>query len=285
MIMKNLVYFLIFAGLAMACSDDETPPPQPCAITALSAGTQTACDPGTNTYTQEVIVTHENAPASGTLDVNGQSFAISGSPQTVTLAGLTADGLTVDVTASFSADAACTSTEIGLFTAPADCTPNNFFVRVNSGGPSITYDFVVWEGDRDNNATGTFSSADPDLAIDGTENDELYRTEAFDLDRVGFTYELPVPNEGPWEIDLHFAEIFHGVENGNGTGSRVFDVDIENGQASLPGYDIIEKAGGAATAVVENFTDITVTDGNLTIIFTSVVDAAKISGIEISGIN
>ncbi|MCC5945320.1 MAG: T9SS type A sorting domain-containing protein, partial [Bernardetiaceae bacterium] len=42
-------------------------------------------------------------------------------PQTVTLTGLTADGAGVNVTASFSDDAACTFTQNNLFTSPADC--------------------------------------------------------------------------------------------------------------------------------------------------------------------
>ncbi|MDA8979954.1 T9SS type A sorting domain-containing protein [Chitinophagales bacterium] len=94
-----------------------------CAISDVSAGTQTVCNPANNTYTQQVIVTYANPPASGTLDVNGQSFAITSSPQTVTLTGLNADGQAVNVSAVFSADAACTYTENAVFTAPANCTP------------------------------------------------------------------------------------------------------------------------------------------------------------------
>ncbi|MCP4443548.1 MAG: hypothetical protein GY810_31990 [Aureispira sp.] len=100
-----------------------------CSISNLAAGSQTACVPATNTYTQEVTITYTNAPGSGTLDVNGQSFAIGTSPQTVTLTGLVADGNPVSVTASFSANPACTLTAASLFTAPAACgtacTPDN----------------------------------------------------------------------------------------------------------------------------------------------------------------
>lgn len=92
-----------------------------CSITDLSAGTQGACDAGTNTYTQEITVTYSNPPGAGNLTVNGQNFAITASPQTVTLTGLTANGANVNVTASFSADGACTRTENALFAAPAAC--------------------------------------------------------------------------------------------------------------------------------------------------------------------
>ena len=93
-----------------------------CNISGVAAGTQTACVPATNTYTQEVTITYTGEPATGTLDVNGQSFAITSSPQTVTLVGLTADGNPVNVTASFSDNASCNNTVNSLFTAPASCS-------------------------------------------------------------------------------------------------------------------------------------------------------------------
>ena len=114
--------------------------PQPCAITALTAGTQTACDPANNTYTQQVTVTYENDPGAGTLDINGQSFAITSSPQTVTLVGLVADGAAVDATASFSADGGCTLTETSLFTAPSDCTPNPCAITALTAGTQTACD-------------------------------------------------------------------------------------------------------------------------------------------------
>jgi len=92
-----------------------------CSISELMAGTQTTCDPNTNTYTQEIAITYENAPTSGSLVVNGQSFAIASSPQTITLTNLNSNGSTVNVTANFSADTDCAFTQNNLFTAPASC--------------------------------------------------------------------------------------------------------------------------------------------------------------------
>lgn len=101
----------------------------PCSITAITAGTQTACVASNNSYTQEITVTYTTPPASGNLVVNGQSFPITSSPQTITLVGLTSDGNTVNVTANFSANISCTLTENNLFTAPtacnAGCNPDN----------------------------------------------------------------------------------------------------------------------------------------------------------------
>ncbi len=101
-------------------------PCSPCAISNLSAGTQSSCNPGSNTYSQEIIVTYGSAPGTGTLDVNGESFAITGSPQTVLLPNLTSDGLTVDVSASFSSEPACNLTVNSLFVAPASCSASCF---------------------------------------------------------------------------------------------------------------------------------------------------------------
>lgn len=92
-----------------------------CAILGIGLGAQSACDPQTNSYTQALTITYGNAPGTGNLVVNGQSFPITGSPQSVTLTNLISDGSPVDVTAFFSADSACSRTETSFFTAPAVC--------------------------------------------------------------------------------------------------------------------------------------------------------------------
>jgi hypothetical protein len=93
-----------------------------CNISALAA-IPSVCS--NNTYSVSITVTYSNPPASGTLDVMGQSFPITSSPQIVIINGLTADGLPVNVTASFSADPLCTLTSNALYTAPASCTSCN----------------------------------------------------------------------------------------------------------------------------------------------------------------
>ena len=45
--------------------EDYVPPE--CAMTDISTSTQLACDPLTSTYTQQLVVTYENAPAGGWL--------------------------------------------------------------------------------------------------------------------------------------------------------------------------------------------------------------------------
>ena len=96
--------------------------PSACEITAIS-GTPGACNPADNTYTADVTVTYTDAPAGGMLDVNGQQFAITSSPQVVTLTGLDSDGADVDVTATFTDDVTCTFTATAVYTAPTLCQP------------------------------------------------------------------------------------------------------------------------------------------------------------------
>ncbi|MGB1031809.1 MAG: GC-type dockerin domain-anchored protein [Flavobacteriales bacterium] len=92
----------------------------PCFITQIAAGIQSACNSLTGEYTQAIAITYQDAPATGTLDVNGVSYPITGSPQVITLT-LPADGLPVTISAEFSDDAGCSLTESNLFTAPSDC--------------------------------------------------------------------------------------------------------------------------------------------------------------------
>ena len=54
------------------------------AVLAPPDPAQTPCDPATNTYTQVVVVTYENAPVTGNLVVNGPA-AWENQPENFTL--------------------------------------------------------------------------------------------------------------------------------------------------------------------------------------------------------
>ncbi|MDB9782482.1 PQQ-dependent sugar dehydrogenase [Winogradskyella sp.] len=99
------------------------PPPTDCIIGSVSAGNQSLCNEGNNSYSQDVIINYINAPQTGNLNVNGQIFPITTSPQTVTLIGLASDGIGVNVTAFFTDDSECSITSPALFTAPELCNP------------------------------------------------------------------------------------------------------------------------------------------------------------------
>ncbi len=93
-----------------------------CVIGAVAFAGFGACSPLDDTYEASIEVTYASPPFGDSLDVNGQRFALTGSPQIVTLTGLAANGLPVDVTARFPTDSACSATVAGLFTAPDSCT-------------------------------------------------------------------------------------------------------------------------------------------------------------------
>ncbi|WP_373519925.1 malectin domain-containing carbohydrate-binding protein [Pricia sp.] len=150
--------------------------------------------------------------------------------------------------------------------------------RINAGGPAYTFGGTNWAADQYSNGGIAFTNNTP---IANTDNDQLYQTERY-RDNGPLIYEIPVAN-GMHDVNLHFAEIYWGLPGdgaNGGAGSRLFNIDIE-GQARKENYDIFTEAGGAATAIVESFTDISVTDQSLTITLERITDFPKISGIEI----
>ena len=92
-----------------------------CPITSVTPSTQTVCNDGNDTYSQDLIIEYNTTPSTGSLVVNGQTFTIGSSPQTITLTGLAADGLDVDITANFTAES-CSYEADRAFEAPSKCS-------------------------------------------------------------------------------------------------------------------------------------------------------------------
>ena len=111
---------IVALGRLFSPGELNVTPPSSCNI-SIDNAVPSACDPGTNTYSVDVTVSWSSAPATGTIDINGTSFAFSTSPQTFTLSGLSPSGAAEDVTAVFSADGTCTTTSVGAYTSPAPC--------------------------------------------------------------------------------------------------------------------------------------------------------------------
>ena len=121
--------------------------------------------------------------------------------------------------------------------------------------------------------------------IDGTDDPELYLTQRRGDARGKpgeFSYSIPVPEPGVYQVRLHFAEIYWGAEGGapGGRGKRVFSVDAE-GQAALVDYDIYDDVG-PMTAVIKQF-EIEVTDGYLDLDFYGKRDQPMVAAIEVLG--
>ena len=152
------------------------------------------------------------------------------------------------------------------------CTKPLFDFGINCGGNDHTAangDF--YHGDTLFLNGTTFSRLNAVIA--NTSDPILFQTERYDAD---LAYAIPVPVNGDYVVQLLFAEIFNKNFN---TGARVFDVDLEDSTV-LAAYDIFDDAGGN-TAVIKSFT-VNVQDGVLDLVFNSLVDNAKLSGIRVT---
>ena len=140
-------------------------------------------------------------------------------------------------------------------------------IRVNAGGPAYTDSLVrTWSTDPGTAGVNTYTTSN---SIAATTDPALYQTERFG---GAFQYQYTVPN-GVYTVNLKFAEIWWTLP-----GQRVFNVAI-NSASVLSNFDIVAQAG-PFTALDKSFT-VNVTTGQITIQFTSVVEFAKVSGIEI----
>lgn len=119
---------------------------QGCSISSVLPGAQLACNPTTDTYSQQLILIYDNPP-SGLLNVNGSLFTVTGSPQTISLNNLPSNGAPVDVTVYFTGDPDCTSTYPALFTAPPSC----------AGGTCSLTSYTPTNQTSCNPATGTYN--------------------------------------------------------------------------------------------------------------------------------
>ncbi|MBM1106465.1 hypothetical protein JQC67_09975 [Aurantibacter crassamenti] len=204
--------------------------------------------------------------------------------QTVTISG-TLDGVditsTTDIT--FNPDDSNPAQEAPQSTVPLGPS----MVRINCGGPELTYDGITFIADNYfSEGTITYSN-DLLTEINNTEMDELFLTERVPANgpsqKGPMVYRIPV-NNGTYTIKLYFAEIYWGVENPlgkqGGNGSRIFNATIEDTKI-FTGYDLHKDIGAAEPDT--RMYDVEVTDGELTISFEATVDKPKISAIEVLG--
>jgi tetratricopeptide (TPR) repeat protein len=156
----------------------------------------------------------------------------------------------------------------------ADELADDGFIRLNCGGPEYTTaDGRVFSEDRLYGWAGGGSAEDPEVDVQGTEDDELYRTYRWFYDDSGNAwYQVPVPN-GSYRITLHFAEVDPGRKD-----AGPFNVRIET-VLVLEEYDVADTAG-LATLATHTF-DTQVTDGYLDVLFNHDDNRSFLSALEI----
>ncbi|GCE08936.1 malectin domain-containing carbohydrate-binding protein [Dictyobacter aurantiacus] len=147
----------------------------------------------------------------------------------------------------------------------------NGAININSGG-SATGGFYA-DGDYNGGQTGSTTSAIDTSAVSNPAPQNLYQTERYG----NFTYNVAnLKANTAYNVRLHFAEIYF-----TSSGQRSFNVSI-NGSQVLSNFDVFAAAGGADKAIVKQFSANTDSSGTITIQFTSVINNAKISGIEVT---
>ncbi|NNL70894.1 MAG: choice-of-anchor D domain-containing protein, partial [Acidimicrobiia bacterium] len=136
--------------------------------------------------------------------------------------------------------------------------------RVNAGGDPID----DWGADSPFSPGGNIGPP-PDGSVSGpTAPNEVYESYRFGQQAWDFAV-----TPGQYRVNLYFAETFV-----NSAGARLFDVDIE-GVEVLNSFDIFAAAGGKNAGIVRGF-DV-VSDGNLDVDFTEIVNSPAIQGIEV----
>ena len=147
-------------------------------------------------------------------------------------------------------------------------------IRINAGGAAFISDAgEAYEADKPSYLSGTSRTYIRAHPIAGTEDDFLYQSERWGYE---FGYHIPLPN-GTYNVKLHFAEIYWKKE-----GIRDFDVNIEGGPYEVQHLDIYKEAG-RFSAWVEEIPQISVRDGIMDIEFSTHLNNAKLSALEIIG--
>lgn len=147
----------------------------------------------------------------------------------------------------------------------------NSAISINAGG-AATGSF----SDDSNYTVGSTYSTSASINTGGVTNpapQAVYQTERYG----NFAYTIPgLAPGGTYKVRLHFAEIYWGS-----SGKRLFDVTI-NGQRVLTNFDIYATAGGINKAIVEQFSTTADSTGRVNVQFSTVLDKAKVSGIEVT---
>jgi len=140
-------------------------------------------------------------------------------------------------------------------------------IRIRCGGGAYTDSLNrLWKADSFFTGGTTYSS---NVAVNNVQDPALYQSERFGKQ---FFYKIPVSN-GIYAVRLHFAETYWTQ-----AAKRIFSATAE-GSKFLPGADLFVLGGFAGAYIAEG--NVTVSDGNLDLVFSTQADNAKISAIEI----
>ena len=260
----------------------------PCTASAptvsITSPSQTITSGGSDTYTISIKNNDSSTACTSTTfsltasDTNSANFnASTVSPASVVLSPGGSSTSTLTVTAKAAQTSGADSTSV---TASASGHANGVSngvtttivapvtaLAVNAGGGQYTdTSGNVYKADTDYSGGYPASTT---AAITGTSDPTLYQTERYG----NFSYNIPLAN-GNYSVTLKFAEIYWTA-----AGKRVFNVSMQGTQV-VSNLDIFAQAGKDVAYDVT--IPVSVTNGTLSITFTSVIDNAKVSAIEVT---
>jgi hypothetical protein len=148
-----------------------------------------------------------------------------------------------------------------------------FVIRINAGGSAFT-DSNGHEWMADVYFAGGNAEVVSDDINASLEDYPLYQSERWGKD---LKYEIPVDQNGNYEVALHFAETYPGAMGDN---LRVFNVSI-NGEITFGPVDIFKAADEYAPMILS--TRVEVDSNKIVIAFEADIENPKVSGIEITG--
>jgi hypothetical protein len=215
----------------------------------------------------QVLTNFDIVAASGGQDIaNIQQFS----------AAANASGQFVITFTSVTNNALISGIEIDQIATPTTCTS----ICIDSGSTTAVSPFVA---DVDFSGSSTINHAN---TIDTSKVTNPAPAAVYQTARVAttttngvasFTYTIPGFTAGSIHtLRLHFCETFFTT-----TGSRVFNVTI-NGTQVLTNFDVFVASGGQNIANIQQFSAAANAGGQFVITFTSVLNHALISGIEIN---
>jgi hypothetical protein len=160
--------------------------------------------------------------------------------------------------------------------------PGNYVQRVSGGNPANVTDCSgnVWLEDTNYSAgafgysRGTNGYLDNSIVGICSTVWPLYQRERYSTSSSGFFYQFDCP-EGVYQISLLEAETYW-----SGPREREFNVFIQGAQV-LTNFDIYAATGGQNVPITLTFTN-NVTNSQLQILFISVVDNARVSGVQVA---
>jgi hypothetical protein len=127
------------------------------------------------------------------------------------------------------------------------------------------------EPQKEEGPRGGAHASFPGRAIEGTDDDPLYRTVRYNVE--SYAFEVP---DGAYRVTLKFCEPHYGE-----SGKRVFGVKLE-GRPVIEGLDIFAQVG-KDRALDFTFDDVAVSDGWLDVDFTYDVEYPSIAAIAVEG--